>query len=170
MAINSDRAQGFCPKIVMSLDHVVKTGKTTKCCVGHYMWKYLLIDYPHVGAPRALNRQFCSFDLLLLGCQRGLGKRGNVRHTRVMKKTGPQQTSPPRPRFAEHRAPPSPEVPPVNSSVNPTANSAEITAVSKPVPPPLAIDKNKPKETGGPKGPEPTRYGDWERDGRCVDF
>jgi hypothetical protein len=27
-----------------------------------------------------------------------------------------------------------------------------------------------PKEVGGPKGPEPTRYGDWERDGRCVDF
>lgn len=26
------------------------------------------------------------------------------------------------------------------------------------------------KEIGGPKGPEPTRFGDWERDGRCVDF
>jgi hypothetical protein len=26
------------------------------------------------------------------------------------------------------------------------------------------------KEVGGPKGPEPTRYGDWERKGRCVDF
>jgi hypothetical protein len=25
-------------------------------------------------------------------------------------------------------------------------------------------------EIGGPKGPEPTRYGDWERAGRCVDF
>jgi hypothetical protein len=25
-------------------------------------------------------------------------------------------------------------------------------------------------EIGGPKGPEPTRYGDWERKGRCVDF
>ncbi len=25
-------------------------------------------------------------------------------------------------------------------------------------------------ETGGPKGPEPTRFGDWERKGRCVDF
>ncbi|HJO98170.1 MAG TPA: DUF1674 domain-containing protein [Rhodospirillales bacterium] len=25
-------------------------------------------------------------------------------------------------------------------------------------------------ETGGPCGPEPTRYGDWERKGRCVDF
>ena len=25
-------------------------------------------------------------------------------------------------------------------------------------------------EVGGPKGPEPTRFGDWERDGRCTDF
>jgi hypothetical protein len=28
----------------------------------------------------------------------------------------------------------------------------------------------KPKEIGGPDGPEPTRYGDWERKGRCIDF
>jgi hypothetical protein len=28
----------------------------------------------------------------------------------------------------------------------------------------------KPAEIGGPSGPEPTRYGDWERGGRCVDF
>jgi hypothetical protein len=28
----------------------------------------------------------------------------------------------------------------------------------------------KPKEIGGPKGPEPTRYGDWEVNGRCTDF
>jgi hypothetical protein len=26
------------------------------------------------------------------------------------------------------------------------------------------------KEIGGPEGPEPTRFGDWERAGRCVDF
>lgn len=25
-------------------------------------------------------------------------------------------------------------------------------------------------EEGGPKGPEPTRFGDWERKGRCSDF
>jgi hypothetical protein len=25
-------------------------------------------------------------------------------------------------------------------------------------------------ETGGPKGPEPTRYGDWERKGIVSDF
>lgn len=27
-----------------------------------------------------------------------------------------------------------------------------------------------PPEKGGPKGPEPTRYGDWERKGIAVDF
>ncbi len=26
------------------------------------------------------------------------------------------------------------------------------------------------KEKGGPKGLEPTRYGDWEKNGRCTDF
>lgn len=26
------------------------------------------------------------------------------------------------------------------------------------------------KEIGGPKGLEPTRYGDWEKAGRCYDF
>ena len=33
-------------------------------------------------------------------------------------------------------------------------------------PPPPAL----PAEVGGPKGPEPTRYGDWEQKGRCTDF
>jgi hypothetical protein len=28
----------------------------------------------------------------------------------------------------------------------------------------------KPKEIGGPAGPEPTRYGDWERKGITSDF
>ncbi len=27
-----------------------------------------------------------------------------------------------------------------------------------------------PPEKGGPKGLEPTRYGDWEKKGRCSDF
>jgi hypothetical protein len=35
------------------------------------------------------------------------------------------------------------------------------------------LDKNaapKPKEHGGPTGLEPTRYGDWERNGIASDF
>ncbi len=31
-------------------------------------------------------------------------------------------------------------------------------------------DKLSHKEVGGRKGLEPTRYGDWEKDGRCIDF
>lgn len=27
-----------------------------------------------------------------------------------------------------------------------------------------------PAEIGGRDGPEPTRYGDWEKNGRCIDF
>jgi hypothetical protein len=37
-------------------------------------------------------------------------------------------------------------------------------------PEPAAKVKAQENEFGGPKGPEPTRYGDWERNGRCVDF
>jgi hypothetical protein len=28
----------------------------------------------------------------------------------------------------------------------------------------------KVNEIGGREGPEPTRYGDWEKNGRCIDF
>lgn len=31
-------------------------------------------------------------------------------------------------------------------------------------------DQPKAAEYGGPKGKEPTRYGDWEKKGRCIDF
>jgi hypothetical protein len=37
-------------------------------------------------------------------------------------------------------------------------------------PQPAAQPPGNPTEHGGPKGPEPTRYGDWERNGRCSDF
>ena len=39
-----------------------------------------------------------------------------------------------------------------------------VTAAVVATPPP------RPREIGGPTGPEPTRYGDWERQGRCIDF
>lgn len=45
----------------------------------------------------------------------------------------------------------------------PAADPAKVPAA------PAAAPKPAP-EIGGPKGPEPTRYGDWERAGRCVDF
>ena len=30
--------------------------------------------------------------------------------------------------------------------------------------------RTRPKEIGGRDGLDPTRYGDWEKDGRCIDF
>ncbi len=33
-----------------------------------------------------------------------------------------------------------------------------------------APPKDRPVEIGGRKGPDPTRYGDWEKGGRCIDF
>jgi len=64
---------------------------------------------------------------------------------------------------------------------------AKVVAVSNISSPPVAVaaEPAKPpqetrearepgakslKEIGGPAGPEPTRYGDWERNGRCIDF
>lgn len=35
---------------------------------------------------------------------------------------------------------------------------------------PIKPQSKKAVELGGPKGPEPTRYGDWEKAGRCSDF
>ena len=32
------------------------------------------------------------------------------------------------------------------------------------------VENDKPKEIGGRDGPEPTRFGDWEKGGRCIDF
>ena len=39
---------------------------------------------------------------------------------------------------------------------------------SPPVPIPDAVAPGE--EHGGPRGPEPTRYGDWENKGICRDF
>jgi hypothetical protein len=49
------------------------------------------------------------------------------------------------------------------------SKSAPATTTGTPAGPAPAEEK-KPREIGGPKGPEPTRFGDWERNGRCTDF
>jgi hypothetical protein len=41
----------------------------------------------------------------------------------------------------------------------PTAEPTRQPAVQKP-----------PREIGGRDGPDPTRFGDWEKAGRCIDF
>ena len=39
-----------------------------------------------------------------------------------------------------------------------------------PVPPQEPAPSPAPREIGGREGPDPTRYGDWEKNGRCIDF
>ena len=36
--------------------------------------------------------------------------------------------------------------------------------------PPRAPGEAPVEEIGGRDGPEPVRYGDWEKNGRCIDF
>ncbi len=54
----------------------------------------------------------------------------------------------------------------------PPSAPAPVPAVTdKPAPPPRPTAARKMQvEIGGPAGPEPTRYGDWEQKGRCTDF
>ena len=39
-----------------------------------------------------------------------------------------------------------------------------------PVAQPAEAAPFRPREIGGRDGPEPTRFGDWEKAGRCIDF
>ncbi|HEX8784436.1 MAG TPA: DUF1674 domain-containing protein [Steroidobacteraceae bacterium] len=48
----------------------------------------------------------------------------------------------------------------------PTADPAPVAAAA----PPPAAAIVRPRELGGRAGPEPTRFGDWEKNGRCIDF
>ncbi len=45
----------------------------------------------------------------------------------------------------------------------PESREAETEAGSEP-------GEAPPAEIGGREGPDPTRYGDWEKNGRCIDF
>ena len=51
-----------------------------------------------------------------------------------------------------------------NSSSSKEIKSKKNTKKDKQINPKLI------KEVGGGEGPEPTRYGDWEKNGRCTDF
>ena len=49
---------------------------------------------------------------------------------------------------------------------NPDKESATPELPTVPPAPPAEA----PREVGGREGPEPTRFGDWELRGRCIDF
>ena len=54
------------------------------------------------------------------------------------------------------------------SDSTPGQPDATVPQVEPPAPAPLA--QPLPVEIGGRNGPDPTRYGDWEKNGRCIDF
>ena len=49
-------------------------------------------------------------------------------------------------------------------------NGDQVSAKVDDAAPDNSAQQSGQKELGGPKGPEPTRFGDWERAGRCSDF
>jgi len=57
-------------------------------------------------------------------------------------------------------------------SVKDPKNKAESAdSKSDPEPDDTAVQStDRPKEIGGRGGLDPTRYGDWEKSGRCIDF
>ncbi len=75
----------------------------------------------------------------------------------------------PAPAKASRKAVLPPAVPPrrIDKAELEIAAKAKVETKDKPSEKPA---KEKPREIGGPEGPEPTRYGDWERKGICVDF
>jgi hypothetical protein len=56
----------------------------------------------------------------------------------------------------------------MNSKRPPHVKPPAYLTPSPPVPEPQEIKPGH--ESGGPKGLEPTRYGDWENNGRAWDF
>ena len=74
----------------------------------------------------------------------------------------------PAPAKGAQTAPPAPPARRIGrEEMEAAARQADLKAAA---PKTASEGKAKPKEIGGPEGPEPTRYGDWERKGICVDF
>jgi hypothetical protein len=65
---------------------------------------------------------------------------------------------------------PVPNVPSDVDSQSVSAVTQAVTWAIAPAEPLQAAAIVPPAEIGGPPGPEPTRFGDWEKNGRCVDF
>ena len=59
---------------------------------------------------------------------------------------------------------------PEPKSLSPAAQRALAEAAERRARAAEAAAHDRPKELQGPKGPEPTRFGDWERKGIASDF
>jgi hypothetical protein len=65
------------------------------------------------------------------------------------------------------------DFPPMQNGVHaPLDSPSQSPARSEPgaARPAGAPSDKRPVEIGGRAGPEPTRFGDWEKNGRCIDF
>jgi hypothetical protein len=56
---------------------------------------------------------------------------------------------------------------PMTDTPKPAAEAEKPNPAAKPAPP---TPRKKVEEIGGPPGPEPTRYGDWQFNGKVTDF
>jgi hypothetical protein len=57
-----------------------------------------------------------------------------------------------------------------DESLRPVVEAAPASRPRAETHEPQSPEVRESREIGGPKGPEPTRFGDWERAGRCIDF
>ena len=64
---------------------------------------------------------------------------------------------------------PPPNLLPLALSPAAAALKPKTEAAPRPKTGPVPVEEIT-QEIGGPKGPEPTRFGDWEKKGRCSDF
>jgi len=55
-------------------------------------------------------------------------------------------------------------IPPLRPSEQEPSETSKRAPAGEPLPAP------PPREIGGRGSLDPTRYGDWEKDGRCIDF
>ncbi len=114
----------------------------------------------------------------------GRGQAGSGRSAQIpIPPNDPPAPAPPPP-----SPPPGPDIPgaPVRDPPGPEAplpDDPQLPPAGDPMPPQptrmreagavaasAAAPSSRPREIGGPSGPEPTRYGDWERKGRVSDF
>ncbi|WP_082496091.1 DUF1674 domain-containing protein [Brevundimonas sp. Leaf363] len=78
--------------------------------------------------------------------------------------------------MTEHPTPETAETPALNADVPHARDDRPLSEVARRALLEAAERRSQaqpadlPPEDGGPRGPEPTRYGDWEKKGLAVDF
>ncbi len=84
--------------------------------------------------------------------------------------TAPRQASCETPERATEDAAPEPPRPPLSEAAKRALAEAEARRAAEAARQAARPAAQNPKELGGRPGPEPTRYGDWEKKGLISDF